>query len=122
MCALVCLSAVSLMKTEARAERKALLIGNAKYQREGRLRTPPRDLKKMSKVLKGLGYKVTVKRDVKVRSFPDVVADYAETIKADDEVYFHYSGHGLEIGGEALLLGVDFTARSSAELDLRASR
>ena len=66
----------------------------------------------MSKLLEGLGYQVTVKRDVKVGAFQDVVVDYAETIKPDDEVFFHYARHGGEIEGQVLLLGVDFKART----------
>ena len=69
LCAVVCLSALGLLNLEAHAERKALLIANAKYR--GRvaqaLRTPLNDVKFLSKKLKQLGYRVTVKRNLTKR-------------------------------------------------------
>ena len=43
------------------------------------------------------------------------MADYAETLKGDDEVLFHYAGHGLEIDGATMLLGIDFNARDKPD-------
>ena len=96
------------------AERRALLIANSTYKKS-RLRTLKRDVHFLKKKLSDLGYRVQVKRNIRVGNFSDVVADFVETLEAEDEAYFHYAGHDLEIDGEAFLLGVDFKTREKRE-------
>ena len=115
VCALVRLNALSLTKAEARAERKPLLIANWKYKNQSRLQTPPKDMKFLKKKLRSLGYQVTVEENLRAGELDNVVGDYAEVLTADDEVYFHYAGHGLELGGSTMLLGVDFDARDARD-------
>ena len=98
-----------------RGARRALLIANSSYRHEARLKTPRRDVEIMRTKLRGLGYQVTVLQDLGGVELSDEVASFSRMLSPSDEVYFHYAGHGLEVDGEAMLLGVDFTGHTKSE-------
>ena len=44
----------------------------------------------------------------------DAVADFGQSLNQDTVAYIHYAGHGVELDGESLLLGVNFNARTKS--------
>jgi len=110
------LSAVALPGPLWAEERKALVMGNAKYGK-GDLANPVNDAKALAKALKKVGFKVTLKKNLKKKEIRKAVTAFAESLGAGDVALFFYAGHGIELGGENYLLGVDFGADN--ELDAK---
>lgn len=97
------------------SHRKALLIGNSEYTSISPLKSPPQDVRTLHKILSEQGYQVTMIEELKRDQLEDTVLRYSESLRAQDEVFFYYGGHGLEIDGEGILLGTDFDARDQRQ-------
>jgi len=102
-------------------ERKALVIGNARYGK-GDLANPVNDAKAVAQALKKVGFKVTLKKNLKKRGIREAVSTFARSLGAGDVALFFYAGHGIEIDGQNYLLGVDFGADSEVDAKDEAYR
>lgn len=98
-----------------RGQRWALLIANSVYENGSTLTTPPRDVALMRESLEDLGFKVKTLHDLKGVEMRRSVKAFSEALNPEDEVYLHYAGHGIEVDGEAMLQGVDFSALEKVE-------
>ena len=113
------------IKTETRKElpagrRLALLIANSNYDGEAQLNTPRADIDVVGSRLKKLGFGITIKYDLDRKQLRKAVAKFTEDLTLNDEVYFHYAGHGLELDdGEPMLLGVDFVAYEAEDAKIQ---
>lgn len=85
--------------------RKALIIGNSEYT-TAPLRNPVNDARLMKETLLELGFEVTYKYDLDSVGFYRAIRDFSRSISIDDEVFFYYSGHAVQIDGENYLLPV----------------
>ena len=91
--------------------RFALVIGNAEYPRvDDRLPNAINDTNDISTALKGLGYQVETKQDL--RRLEDMVREIDAFIvklrnNRNSEGFFWYAGHAMEINGESLLLPLE---------------
>jgi len=105
---LICISPVF-------AARRALIIGNAAYS-DKPLRNPVNDATLMYQTLQNVGFNATLKTNVNVVEFERAIIDFAQGINSNDEIFFYYSGHGIQIEGENYLLpvGEDFIDITSA--------
>ncbi len=97
-------------------ERKALVIGNARYGK-GDLANPTNDAKALAKALKKVGFKVTLKKDLKKRGIRKAVKAFADTLGSGDVALFFYAGHGIELAEENYLLGVDVSADDEVDAE-----
>ncbi len=97
------------------AARRALVIGNASYT-DKPLRNPVNDATLMYQTLQNVGFNATLKTNVNVVEFERAIIDFAQGINSNDEIFFYYSGHGIQIEGENYLLpvGEDFIDITSA--------
>lgn len=87
------------------AARKALIVGNAAYENSP-LRNPVNDAILMEKTLKKVGFETWLYTDVDDVVFERAIIDFERRLSYNDEVFFYYSGHGLQIEGDNYLLPV----------------
>ena len=104
--------------TPAHAARLALVIGNKDYT-VGRLTNPINDAEDMAALLGGLGglgFSVTLVRNLQRDDIGRTVEGFASRIRPGDDVLGFYAGHGLQVKGVNYLPAVD--ARISVEADV----
>ncbi len=115
------LSAVILLPTTVRAERRvALVIGNAQY-REGPLANPVNDARDMRDRLLTLGFEksnIVYRENLKTAEIGALLREWRSRLTAgpDTVALVFYAGHGVQIRGENYLPTVD--ARVDGEEDL----
>lgn len=87
------------------ASRRALVIGNSDYS-ERPLRNPVADAELMCASLEELGFTVTKVLNADRNRFNREVNQFSQTVQAEDEIVFFYSGHGLQVNGSNYLLPI----------------
>ncbi len=97
--------------------RKALVIGNSEYQATGRLANSAHDAADVAASLRRLGFDVTLKLDLDVRSFDSAVDAFVQDAQRADLAVFFYAGHGLQYEGGSFLVPTD--ARMETEFAIR---
>lgn len=97
------------------AARRALVIGNQAYG-ENELRNPVNDARLVAGTLYAINYTVTAAANVDKETFEAIVNSFTNAIRADDEVLFYFSGHGVQIDGVNYLLPVGREFRSTADV------
>ncbi len=107
----ILLAALLLMSAAApaAAERRALLIGISAYQHIPALANPAIDIGLAGAKLAAAGYQVTSLTDPDTTREKLVVgiAAFLKTIKPGDDIVVYYSGHGVDIDGDNLLVPAD---------------
>ena len=99
----------SKTKTQGRS-RRALIIANGRYQRSKPLLNPSRDARALEDKLSDLQFDVRLEENLDGSSLRQVVSDFANSLMPSDEVYFHFTGHGLDLKSSPMILGTDFSA------------
>ena len=100
----------------ADGRRTALVIGNSAYLHTEPLRNPLNDAEDVGAALTGLGFAVTVKKDLGRAALYDAVADFGQSAGARAEIaILFYAGHGIEVNGTSYLVPVD--ARLARDTD-----
>lgn len=97
-------------------ERLALVIGNSAY-RTAPLHNPVNDAEDMSAALSGLGFKVTLKKNVDRRTLEDSVRLFGRQLKLGGVGLFYFAGHGMQVEGRNYLVPID--ARIESESDVK---
>src|SRR5262249_36060996 len=116
-CLLLALLALCAVSDSAFAERRvALVIGNANYQTVNPLKNPINDAGGVAKILRDLGFEVTLLTDLDKASFEQKVSAFANSLPGASVAVFYYAGHGLQVDGRNYLVPVD--ARIDNEADL----
>ena len=117
LCVLMSIVMLSLVHAgSAHAARYALLIGNDSYTAVPALRNARADADAMGAALQKAGYTVTVMKDRNLKEMKDDVREFKSLIKGGDEVFFFYSGHGVQIEAMNYLLPVDVRADSEDQV------
>ncbi len=99
----------------AQAARLALVIGNKDYS-VGPLKNPLNDAEDMAAALGGLGFQVTLVKNLKRDDIGRTVEAFANRIRPGDDALVFYAGHGLQVKGVNYLPAVD--ARIAVESDV----
>ncbi len=86
---------LSVQVAHAASKRVALVIGNADYTEESRLRNPANDARDMAKVLRGLGFEVFEHRNTDWNVFDDSLNGFYDRLASAEVGLFYYSGHGM---------------------------
>ncbi|RZS57115.1 SUMF1/EgtB/PvdO family nonheme iron enzyme [Sphaerotilus mobilis] len=125
LCTLICaLLGVSAAQAQTAApKRVALLIGNADYQTENKLRNPVRDAELLAGVLKDkLRFSdVRIERNLGIAAMDRVIDDFIQLARGADSVVFYYSGHGMKRAADDrrnFLLPVDASVGRPGSLDV----
>jgi hypothetical protein len=85
----------------------ALVIGNSKYKKAGKLKNPANDAADMAVALTACGFSVTTVIDGTHRQMDKALADFKAALKDHDVGLFFFAGHGVQIAGENYLAAVD---------------
>ena len=91
----------------AQAGNEALLIANARYAHASRLTNPPNDVAAMAVVLRNLGYRVVVKKDLGLSELNQALGEFRARASQANVAVVYYAGHGMEWSGVNYLIPVD---------------
>ena len=116
------LSLLASPDSAAFAEKVALVIGNGAYVNAPALTNPKNDAEDMAAALKKLGFKVILGIDLDKRAMDGKILEFANALSSAETGVFHYSGHGLQVGGVNYLVPVDAKLETAAALDFEAVR
>jgi len=101
------------MKKERRV---ALVIGNAKYTSEARLKNAVNDAKLVAKTLRGLGFEVIEIHNASQKKMKRTLRTFGGKLKGAGVGLFYYAGHGMQLNGRNYLVPID--ANITDELDI----
>jgi len=89
------------------AARKAVVIGNSTYSPYlNDLSNPVNDALLLQKTLTNTGFQVSLLTDASRRQIRDLVQEVSQELKESDELFFYYSGHGIQVNGVNYLLPI----------------
>ncbi len=86
----------------------ALLIGNNRYSHIGTLDKPINDATDLSQALKNLGFEVMLKTDADKSALEAAISEFGQKAQSANVAMLFYSGHGLQVAGENILVPVDY--------------
>ncbi len=93
----------------------ALVIGNSKYKKAGRLKNPANDASDMADALTACGFTVTTLIDATHKQMDKGLHDFKAVLKDHDVGLFFFAGHGVQIAGENYLAAVDTKVTDETE-------
>ncbi len=111
-----------LVPAHASGKRVALVIGNGAYVYAAPLANPKNDAEDMASALKALGFTVILATDLTKAAMDRKVLEFALALEGAEAAVFHYSGHGLQVGGANYLVPVDAKLETAASLDFEMVR
>jgi hypothetical protein len=111
----------ALLPAEAMAARRALVIGIDAYQNVPRLEKAVGDAEAVGARLSGLGFTVTTVLDADRRTLNQAITEFRKSLKPGDDALVHFSGHGVEVDGNDLLLPADIPVPEPGDKDFLAS-
>ncbi len=101
----------------AKGKRKALVIGNAVYQRLPALATTAHDARAVGDVISKTGFSVVFSENADKRQLVAAIDSFLATLEPADTVFVYYSGYAVQSEGENLLLPVTFNPKSPDAVD-----
>jgi hypothetical protein len=102
--------------SDKNSKRKALLIGNDRYQSVPVLKNARTDAQAMGQALAKLGYKVWVKTDLNRKDMQAAIRQFRSEVQGGDEVVIFYAGHAVQIASANYLLPTDIAGASEDEV------
>ncbi|MGH6814139.1 MAG: caspase family protein, partial [Hyphomicrobiaceae bacterium] len=98
------------------AERRlALVIGIDAYKNLPRLEKAVNDARSIAAVLQELGFTVTTGEDLSRQDIGQKLADLDTAIQPGDMVFFFFSGHGVALGSDNILIPADMPKPKSGQ-------
>jgi len=95
----------------------ALVIGNLRYEHNP-LNNPKNDATDMGKLLKEIGFEVTLKINLNQGAMEDAIRQFAQRLSKNRGIgVFYFAGHGAQVKGRNYLLPID-NRRIQDEIDL----
>ncbi|MBE7495319.1 MAG: caspase family protein [Verrucomicrobiaceae bacterium] len=118
---LTVLTLLFCLALSARAERAALVIGNADYASTGHfpdLATTTLDAREMAGLMKASGTfgKVVIRENATRLEMEEALEEFAKVLKPGDEAVFYFAGHGIEYERKVYLMGTNAEFRFKAKL------
>ncbi len=101
----------------ALAKRVALVIGNGAYDHTVPLPNPANDAAAMAGKLRGLGFDVVSGQDQTYDQMRRTVKEFATKAYGAEIALLFYAGHGMQVGGQNLLIPVDAKIEDETSLD-----
>ena len=98
------------------ARRRALVVGNERYESVPVLENAAEDARAMASALSELGYKVDTHFNLTERGFERALRDFRADLKGGEEVLFFYAGHGVQLGSSNFLLPTDVRSDSAEQV------
>jgi len=97
----------------AAANRMALVLSNEAYP-NAPLRTPRDDGSKVARRLVQLGFRVVEARNLRLKDAQLAIHNFAEALKPETQVVFHFAGYGVQSQGKNYLAPVGVEPLSEA--------
>jgi hypothetical protein len=94
------------------SNRKALVIGNDRYQSLPKLRNAAQDARLIGDNLRKVGYRVSLQLDQTEKQMKAALRQFKNTLDAGDEVVVFYAGHGVQLASANYLIPVDTVGES----------
>lgn len=110
------LSCCLLMSHAAHAARLALVVGNDEYTQIPQLKNAGNDARLMASALRKAGFDVIEHFNLNRTQLFEVVDGLQKRLHKGDEVVFYFSGHGVQLENDPLLLPVDIHAADEKKL------
>ncbi|HEV7317403.1 MAG TPA: caspase family protein [Ensifer sp.] len=98
------------------SKKVALVIGNAKYEKEVALTNPENDAQDMAVVLSEIGFDVTIKLNADFETFNDALSEFAQKAENADVAIVFYAGHGIEFNNRNYLIPTDATLEKESQI------
>jgi hypothetical protein len=106
------------------ANRLALLVGNRNYPEPDDLPPTHKNVHDLRSALERRGFSVTDALDVDAAKTRQAIEGFAASVKAgppDTVAFFYFTGHGLQLDAESLLVGAGTSPKAKAEVLGRSS-
>ncbi len=100
--------------------RVALVIGNAVYDNDRQIPNAANDANDVAKALGNLGYKVTIKTNLKIAGMRAELGRFAKSSIGADAAVVWYSGHGQQMREEGAENADDYVIPVDAQINRRA--
>ncbi|MBI3350900.1 MAG: caspase family protein [Burkholderiales bacterium] len=104
--------------------RLALLVGNREYPEPDDLPPTHKNVQDLRHALEQRGFSVTDALDVDAAKTRQAIEGFAASVKAgppDTVAFFYFTGHGLQLDAESLLVGAGTSPKAKAEVLGRSS-
>ncbi len=103
---------------DAQSRRIALVIGNGAYgTHTGQIGgNAPRDALAMRDRLRALGFDVITRTNATPQQMREALGEFGERLRAGGVGLFYFAGHGMQLGGETLLVPAGLDARAPARM------
>lgn len=108
----------------AEVQRLALLVGNRDYPDPDDLPPTHKNVQDLRLALEQRGFSVTDALDIDATKTRQAIEGFAATVKAappDTVAFFYFTGHGLQLDAESLLVGAGTSPKAKAEVLGRSS-
>lgn len=99
--------------------RVALVIGNSAYA-QGPLVNPVNDARAMAKQLRGLGFDVVLRENLKARDIGGVYREFRSKIAPGGVALVFYAGHGVQFKGQNYFPAIDADIHSEEDVPLQS--
>lgn len=103
----------------ANNDRIALIIGNGSY-RSSPLKNPVNDAEDIAKVLRKLGFSVTLKTDSSQRTMETAIHNFGKRLRSGGIGLFYYAGHGMQVKGSNYLIPVGANIQTESDIKYKA--
>jgi TPR repeat protein len=114
---LVLVAAPQAAGAQETVRRIALVIGNAQYKVQPRLKTPLADAKAMAGVIRQMGFEVIEATDLDRKRMEETLARFYRAADGADVALVYYSGHAMQLGGKNYLMATDAKLESPYDFD-----
>lgn len=111
------LAILTVWTAPAFAKRVALVIGNGAYEHTVTLPNPANDAQTMATKLRSLGFEVVAGQDQTYSDMRRSVLDFAKKAYGAEIALLFYAGHGMQVGGQNLLVPIDAKIEDETSLD-----
>jgi formylglycine-generating enzyme required for sulfatase activity len=109
-----------LLALPAQAARLALVIGNDNYQQVSTLKNAGNDAKLMAGALRSAGFDVSDHFNLDRNRLYEAIDGFQKRLGKGDEVVFYFSGHGVQVDNDPMLLPTDIQANDEKKLKREA--
>jgi uncharacterized caspase-like protein len=109
----------TLSVAAAPEKRIALVIGNSAYQ-QGPLKNPVNDARAIAAKLRGLGFSVLLKENLKTREIGSVYREFRSIVTPGSVALVFYAGHGLQFKGQNYFPATDADISGEEDVPLQS--
>ena len=107
---------------ESYPQKIALIIGNSEYVEGNQLRDPINNADAVAETMAGLGFDVTVHKNLDRDALRRVIASYTRKARHASTVFVYYSGHTVKHEGVNYLVPIDATLENEDQVKTETIR